>query len=774
VILELLTALVYAATTSTLAPAATVAIAPTHPDIAVRAVAGDTLRGSVVDSAGAPIAGVAVSLVELGRSTTTGSDGAFIFANVARARLTLSLRRVGFAPLSRTIKGPVGAADLRLTMTATALHLQAVTVTATRAPISPLESPLATDALSGERLRREQEVSLAQALDGFAGIRNLSTGQQVGKPIIRGLTGPRVLVLDDGLRLEDYSWSDEDGPSVDSRLAERIEVIRGPASVLYGSDAIGGVINVVPDELPDARGEKPFVSGAAEAYGATNNGEVGGVLRAEGGSGAIGWRATAIGRHAGNFHTPKGNEQTPTGDIYDTGYGSLNGELAVGYRADRHSFSLRYERYGGDFGLLDGPPVQDDNESGPLRRLADDRLQGITNWQLNDKLRLETRSQYQRHSLQELVGDSRTGDDTPSFDLLLQTFTTDVLLHHDHASWLTGTIGISGLYQDNTSMGVFPLVPDARTTNAAAFAFEQATFGKWSLLAGLRGDAHRISADSNTDLQLSAQTRNTSAVSGDIGGVYRPIEHLAFAANVGRAFRSPTLYELFTNGPHLGEDRYEIGLASAKPEQSVNADVSARWESPRFRGEIAAYRNRIDHYLYVEPTGATAAVPNDEGGVDTLPVYQYKQTSQATLTGVDISAEVEATRVLTLRGRFDYVRGNNDATDTPLPLMPPARGDFQAELHTAAGSSNNRAYVMAGTRLVSRQDRLGQFDEATGGYTLFDFGAGAGRQIAAREFFLDLRLRNATNKRYNDFLSRYKTFAYEPGRNLIVRVSTGL
>ena len=740
---------------------------------ATRTAVTDTLQGTVVDSAGTPLGDVVVSLVELKRGTTTGRDGRFVLVNVPRGRQTLTVRRVGYAPISQQVLVN-GTTALKLTLGATALRLEAVTVTATRAPISPLASPLPTDALSGERLRREQEVSLAQALDGFAGIRNLSTGQQVGKPVIRGLTGPRVLILDDGLRLEDYSWSDEDGPSVDSRLAERIEVIRGPASVLYGSDAIGGVINVVPEDVPDARGEKPFVEGAAEAYGATNNGEIGGLLRAQGGSGSIGFRATAIGRQAGNFHTPKGNEQTPTGDIFDTGYGSLNGELALGYHGDKSGVTLRYERYGGNFGLLDGPPVEEDNQSGPLRRLADNRIQGTTTWQLSEHTRLETKSQYQRHSLKELVGESRTGDDTPSFDLLLQTFTTDVLLHHDHADWLTGTIGASGLYQDNKSMGVFPLVPNARTTNGAVFAFEQATTGPWSFLAGVRGDAHRIRADANDDLQLDAQTRSTSAFTGDLGAVYRPIAHLALAANLGRAFRAPTLYELFTNGPHLGEGRYEIGLASSKPEASLNLDASIRWESSRFRGEVAAYRNRIDHFLYVEPTGGTATVENDEGGEDTLPVYAYKQTSQATLTGVDVSTEVEAMPILTLRGRFDYVRGNNEATDSPLPLMPPVRGDVEAELHTAGGAEHNRAYVMAGTRMVARQNRLGQFDTPTGGYTLFNLGAGAGREIGGREFFLDLRLRNVTNKRYSDFLSRYKTFAYEPGRNLILRVSTGL
>ncbi|MEP7066957.1 MAG: TonB-dependent receptor, partial [Gemmatimonadota bacterium] len=192
-----------------------------HATVISAAAVGDTVRGSVVDSAGAPIPAASVSLVELGLSTTTNREGAFVFANVPRGRQTLAARRVGFASLTRQV-AVNGTTTVALTLEATALHLEAVTVTATRQPIAPLASPLSTDALSGERLRREHEVSLAQALEGFAGVRNLSTGQQVGKPVIRGLTGPRVLVLDDGLRLEDYSWSDEDGPSVDSRMAERV------------------------------------------------------------------------------------------------------------------------------------------------------------------------------------------------------------------------------------------------------------------------------------------------------------------------------------------------------------------------------------------------------------------------------------------------------------------------------------------------------------------------------------------------------------------------
>jgi outer membrane receptor protein involved in Fe transport len=749
-------------------PPSAVALAPTP--------AGDTLHVVVSDTAGRPLEGVTVTIAELDRARSTDAAGVATFPDIPASRYTVVVRRPGYAPLVRQVS-VTGSLTLTLTLEPTALRLEPVTVTATRLAIDPLASPLPTEALAGERLRQEETVSLAQTLDGMAGVRTLATGQQVGKPIIRGLTGPRVLTLDDGLRLEDYSWSDEDGPSVEPLLARRIEVIRGPASVLYGSDAIGGVINVIPDELPDARGREGFVRGEAELYGGTNNGEIGGPIRLEGASGRFGWRAVAVGRTAGDFHTPAGNDSTPTGKLFDTGYHSINGELALGLHGANAGGAIRYEHYGGHFGLLDGPPVPEDDSLGPLRKLSDDRIQGTTNWLLGPTLRLETRSQWQRHSLVEVVDQSRVGNEEPTFDLLLNTVTTDLLLHHALREWLTGTVGVSGLYQSNESEGRFPLVPGARTTAGAMFAFEQATFGRWSVLVGVRGDVRRISADANTTLQLAAQRRTLSAFSGDLGAVFRPIEGLAISGNVGRAFRAPTLFELFTNGPHLGEDRFEVGLPNARPELSLNADLSVRWQVGRFSGQVAGYRNQIDNYLYVQPTDSQVTVPLEEGDTATLPLYRFAQTARAVLWGMDVAAEVEALPFVTLRGRLDFVRGTNDQAGEPLPLIPPARGDLEAELHTVAPFAPGRergwgrAFVSVGTQLVARQDRLGPFDTPTGGYALLNLGAGLERRLFGRSVTFDLRVRNAANRRYTDFLSRYKLFAYGQGRNVIFRAT---
>src|SRR5947208_4723705 len=405
---------------------------------------GDTLSGRVVDRDGRAVAGATVVLVELHRVAITPADGTFRLADVPPGRYTVSVRGLGFAPSARHVSVTGGGpSTLDITLERTSVWIEPVTVTATRAPLDPLSSPLPAAALSEDRLRREQSVSLAHALAALSGVNALSTGQQIGKPVIRGLSGPRVLVLEDGSRLEDYSWSDEDGPSVDARLAQRVEVIRGPASVLYGSDALGGVVNVIPEELPDANGGPAFARSGLEVSGATNNAELGGALRVEGASGRLGWRATAIGRHAADLHTPGG-------ELDNTGFGALSGEAAVGLRGSRGGAALRYARYGGEFKLLEagGPPAPATGEAGPERRLADDRVQLAGDYRLGTS-RLEAKGQWQRHSLIEVSDEAggTPGQEATAFDLLLNTATLDVLLHHPAGPRVLVSIVASGIYK---------------------------------------------------------------------------------------------------------------------------------------------------------------------------------------------------------------------------------------------------------------------------------------------------------------------------------------
>ncbi len=279
--------------------------------------------------------------------------------------------------------------------------------------------------------------------------------------------------------------------------------------------------------------------------------------------------------------------------------------------------------------------------------------------------------------------------------------------------------------------------------------------------AAVGGVPRNTSADA---LVGSSTSRNVSWTepSGNVGVVLRPVPQLALTANAGAAWRAPTLFELFANGPHLAEARYEIGDETLKAEQARNLDVVARWQDDRVRAEVSAFRNAINHYVYLTPTNQT-----QQG----LRVFRHVQ-ADALLTGGEGSIEVVAAPQLLLRGRFDLVRGTNRATDEPLPLMAPKRGAVGAEYHFADNGWASNAFVSGEVEYTAKQDRPNSLDVVTDAYTLVNFDIGFQQRLFGRSTRIDLGVRNAVNTSYRSFLSRYKEFALDPGRNIILRIST--
>jgi outer membrane receptor protein involved in Fe transport len=332
-----------------------------------------------------------------------------------------------------------------------------------------------------------------------------------------------------------------------------------------------------------------------------------------------------------------------------------------------------------------------------------------------------------------------------------------------------GTFGVSGTAQSHDTRGPIPLVPDARVRSAALFGFEQASLGRVRILAGARVDVRHLAADANAKLGLSAQTRDYTAFAGNVGMVYG-VGEAALTANVGRAWRAPTLFELFSNGPHLGEARYEIGDAGLKPEAGTNLDLGVRWQGGRVRAELAAYRNAIDRFIFITPTDSFVTVSTSP--LDSLRVYRYRQ-ADARLVGGEAELEVAVTAALSARARADAVRGTNQATGDPLPLVPPARAALGAELHRTGLAWADRAYAGAEVAVATRQTRLNPLDIPTGGYALLNLSAGLVRPMLGRIGRVDIAVKNVTNVSYRSFLSRYKEFALNPGRDIVLRVSVG-
>jgi len=745
--------------------AALVALLSLVPGSRAIAAFDGSVTGRVTDASGQPIAGATVAVVELARAATSDKDGRFRLGTLPDGRYTLSARRLGYASSAKSIRVAGASVEVDITLNASAVRVEPVNVTATRRPIGAIDSPLPASELTGVQVHPEGGISIAHAVAQLPGVRAVTSGQQIGKPMIRGLFGPRVLVLSDGSRMEDYSWSDEDGPSIDARLAERIEVIRGPASVLYGSDALSGIVNVVPGSLPFSPDGSRMQRTAAEAYAASNNVELGSALMLEGAQSRYGYRVSGTGRFSQNYQTPEGTQQ-------NSSFWAFNGDAAFGIRGDRGTTTIRASHYGGEFHLLEASgPEPGDPTGGPVRQTLDDRVQ-VSNEYVMNTLRLETKAQYQRHSLTEVSDDCVPAPgqttcvkvkDRPAFGLVLNTGTVDVMLHAPSGDHNVATVGVSGMYQSSGSTGPIFLVPSATLSNGAVFALDEASFGPLTLIAGARTEGRSLSADANTALQSPSDSRSWNATTEDIGALFKVTPRLALVANFGAGWRAPTLFDLYANGPNLAEARYEIGDPAMKTERGKNIDGGVRWSSERAHAEVSVYRNQIDNFIFTSRTSQF---------INNLRVYQHTQT-QARLTGAEASGELVVAEPLSVHASYDVTRGTDRTTGGPLELMPPPRAILGAELHSTHLGWARRAAIGASVEIDQRQTRLSPNDVATDGYSLINLDMSLERLVRAQPVRFDLAIRNLANTSYKDFLSRYKEFAVGPGINVILKASTG-
>ncbi|MDM7917459.1 MAG: TonB-dependent receptor, partial [Candidatus Eisenbacteria bacterium] len=436
---------------------------------------------------------------------------------------------------------------------------------------------------------------------------------------------------------------------------------------------------------------------------------------------------------------------TPEGELENTGFGAFTGDAAVGWHGPRGGATLRYVRYGGEFKLLEagGPPSGgqegEGEEGGPERKLSDDRLQLESEFPVGP-VRLEAKAQLERHELIELsdeVGGGGLRDfprlrpatmpslpvasrsEQEAFHLLLKTGTLDLLAHHDLGSGVGGTIGASGELQSNDSRGPIPLVPDLTTQSGAVFLYEEARFGRLSLLGGARTEARSFTREKDPAANSLDVDRSFHEITANGGIVLRLPHAVAAAGNVGRAWRAPTFFELYGGGPLLAEARFLFANHRLRQETSLDLDGSIRLEQPERRGEISVYRNAVDDFIVLSPTSEE---------INGLQVWKYRQVD-AVLLGVDAALDTRVSGPFWLHGRIDYVKGEEEASDAPLPSIPPMRGAVGARLATGGLSWADRLQIELEVEMVAdKKARDAAANEVvTGGYALLNGGASVSR-----------------------------------------------
>ncbi|MBV9879957.1 MAG: TonB-dependent receptor [Gemmatirosa sp.] len=746
------------------AAAGTLLAATPVPSHALGTVAA-TLVGVVQDTAGRPVGSVQVIVAQLGRVASTDDAGVFRFAALPAGTYHLATQRIGYAPGHADVTIPATGGEVRVTivLAPAAVSLGTVQVTATATGGDPRDVPQSVTALSGEALARQLGGTVAQTLAREPGIAMRFNGPAATAPVIRGLQGERILVLQDGDRAGDLSSAAPDhGVSIDPLAAQRIEVVRGPASLLYGNQALGGVVNVISNDIPTSIPTHldGYVAGQAES--ATPGGGLAAGATIPLGTGPSGTGLALVAR-GGTRHTDDlrggGGSRLP-----NTFYRETNGVAGLGFAAGPATGGIVYRGYQFDYGLPsgDGERAKIDGHRHQIVGRADVTLDkgALTS------LRVGGTSQWYTHA----EVDQETGATNTRFDLATQT--VDVLAR-TRAGRTSGAVGASGLFKRYAALGEEALTPAARSTGLGAFAFQEIALGSAStpdarvptLQLGGRLDAYRIAIRPGAEkFDAFVGTRTFDQFSGSVGLSVPLGAHATLAASAARAFRAPSVEELSSNAFHAAAGTYDYGNPALEAEVNQGVDAILRVERRGLTGQLAAFDNRIANYITPNIVKDTTL---DEGAeATTVPLNRVTQ-ADATLRGLEGRLEAEVVPHVVVGGMGDLVHGTFAATRTPLPFIPAARLGGLARWDDgrfSLGAEYRHAFSQ--TRVppaVSSEDPAGL---ATPAYDLLDLSAGvtlpSGGQVSA----IVLRVDNALDERYVDATSRIKTFALNPGRNV--------
>ena len=628
---------------------------------------------------------------------------------------------------------------------ARALPTMQVTASAVATDMRRVAQPTAV--LAGAALRRSQGASLGETLEQMAGVRSLSMTTGIGKPVIRGLTNNRVVTLANGQRTETQQWGHDHSPNVESADAERLEVVKGPASVLYGSDALGGVVNVVRRRLPSAEGPQHITRGRlALAYHSANL-SPSATLTGEGARGALGWRISGTGRRADNL-------RTPTGPVANSG--NLTGylEAATGYHGTTRDVELTVSSRNETIRIADDP-VTAPGYTG-RQRIRTDRVTAEGNVRRgNHRLQLQAgyegnrRSEFEEAAMRDVT-------------LGLHSRTATGFAHWHHAPWrgVTGVVGTAIQHTTFRTFGAETLIPDNTTQALGIYALEQKTVGDWSLSGGARYDWRTLDTPGNAVLQLAPASRRFDAATGTLGVVYKATAPVSIAMNVARGFRAPSASDLFASGFHEGTRAFEIGRPDLRVETSVNTDLGVRLRTARVFGEVTGYVNCIRDYIYLAPVGVPGRA------LDSLEVRQ----GNAQLVGAEAAFTMPLAHGFSASVNGDLVHATNTSDRSALPFVPPMRA--MGTLRWDEGGPGR--FVAVTAEWNARQARVFRDDFAPPAWAAVHVNAGFSRLTSRGLVHVDLSVRNLTNARYRDFMSRYKEFANAAGRALVLRVSTDL
>ncbi len=623
-----------------------------------------------------------------------------------------------------------------------------------------------------------QGTSLGQKLTGIAGVSNYSTGTGIGKPVIRGLSGNRIAVFSQGIRVENQQWGDEHGLGLDENGYEQVEVIKGPSSLLYGSDALGGVLYF-----------------SDERYAADRQLDL--TLNSEYNSNTEGWRNTgALKLSAGRFHwnlfggytTHKDYEDGNNHRVPNSRFRTGDLKTTLGYTGTRFASSLKYNYLDEQYGLAeaDAPPSPNGRTPGlPYQELGTHLVSSENTlfFENSSKLKFDlgylfnSRKEFESHEHEhEYEGDhdheeahTHTEDEEAALWMNLSTLSYNLKWYSPTLSehW-TLIAGSQGMYQTNTNKGEEVLIPDASTTEIGAFVSSDYYYTRKSYWqAGLRVDGRFIDGTQygtpGESSYISAFDHAYYAFNFSTGIFHSFSDPFSLRASLSSGYRAPNMFELLSNGAHEGTNRYEIGNTGLQTEKSYQADVSLQWQGEHISLFLNPYFNYIRDYIYLQPTGEIR---------EELPVYQYTQDN-AYLFGGEAGFHLHPHPLhwLHLEASYSGTYGH-DIHGNDLPLIPAPKIHSTLSGIFEGKGPFHRFSAFVQYQYTLPQNRIATYETPTSDYSLVNTGIHLELRIRTFRLLADVTVNNLFDKAYYDHLSRYKPEGiYNIGRNIVCKLS---
>ncbi len=622
-----------------------------------------------------------------------------------------------------------------------------------------------TSILAGEELARSIAAGLAESLQRSPGVNASSFGPGASRPVIRGLGGDRVRVLSNGVgSLDASSVSPDHDTSLEPLFASQIEVLRGPATLLYGGSAVGGAVNVIDNSIPSARSGAPF-SGAVELRGLGAGEERTGVAALTFGLGEEAIQLNLLDRRTSDLEIPgiaridaDAPADQPSGVLPNSAVRSRSGSIGASrFFSDGH-VGIALSTHSNEYGVPVDEPISIELQQRRVDLEAEHRAEaGI----------------YRGFRIRAGLGDyehSEIADRTT----VTTTFQNDAWearfeLPHSFGERSSGVLAAHSSRSDFSAMGEEVVAPPYVTTTHALFGLEEWAFEGWTLQGGARVERQTIKlGEVDPDLPAvpgyaaqSGERHAGTAVSTSIGIVYYPAEDWSIGASISRNVRLPTAQERFSNGPHGGTGSWEVGTAALPKEESTGLDLSVRRRSGAITGSVGVFMNRFRNYVYEErlPDLTIPADVNDGG----LAEYQYVARN-AKFSGVEAELTVHllergAQRLhLDLSG--DLVRARQTTQNVFLPRTPPVR------FGVGLAFEDSRWRLNLEVRRTESQTRVAPGEVTSPGTTELNAGASLRVQLGETTAQLFIRGTNLTNREIRDHISFLREFSPAPGRSI--------